>query len=81
MASILIVDDDKYIPSLFEDLLSPLGHEVVAKSTAENALEHLNSEESDLIFLDLKLPGMDGISFLRKLNSLQYRMPVVVITG
>jgi len=81
MASIFIVDDDKQIPSLFEDVLSPLGHEVTAKSTAEEAIEYLNEDETDLIFLDLKLPGMDGISFLQKLNRLQYKIPVVVITG
>jgi two-component system response regulator AtoC len=81
MASIFIVDDDKQIPSLFEDVLSPLGHEVTAKSTAEEAIEYLKEDEADLIFLDLKLPGMDGISFLQKLNRLQYKIPVVVITG
>lgn len=81
MACIFIVDDDKYIPSLLEDVLSPLGHEVTAKSTAEEAIEYLKEEEADLIFLDIQLPGMDGISFLRKLNQLQYRIPVVVITG
>jgi len=81
MASILIVDDDKQILSLFEDVLSPLGHEITAKSTAEEAIECLNADEADLIFLDLKLPGMDGISFLQKLNHLQYKIPVVVITG
>jgi len=81
MASILIVDDDKYIPSLFEDVLSPLGHEVNARSTAEDAIEYLEDGEADLIFLDLKLPGMDGISFLKKLNHLQYKIPVVIITG
>jgi len=81
MASIIIVDDDKQILSLFEDVLSPLGHEVAAKSTAEEAIEYLNADEADLIFLDLKLPGMDGISFLQQLNRLQYKIPVVVITG
>jgi len=81
MASILIIDDDTYIRSTFEDLFIPLGHDVVSLMTAEDALDYLEKDEPDLIFLDLKLPGMDGLGFLEKLQKQKYNIPVVVITG
>ncbi|MBN1998729.1 response regulator, partial [candidate division KSB1 bacterium] len=81
MASILIIDDDTYIRSTFEDLFIPLGHDVVSLITAEDALDYLEKDEPDLIFLDLRLPGMDGLSFLEKLQKQKYNIPVVVITG
>jgi len=81
MASILIIDDDKYIRSTFEDLLVPIGHDVVSLMTAEDAIDYLEKEEIDLIFLDLKLPGMSGLDFLKKLKSMKLDIPIVVITG
>jgi len=81
MASILIIDDDTYIRSTFEDLFVPDGHEVIALMTAEDALAYLQNEEPDLIFLDLKLPGMDGLGFLKELRTRKNDIPVVVITG
>jgi len=81
MASILIIDDDKYIRSTFEDLLVPIGHDVVSLMTAEDAIDYLEKEEIDLIFLDLKLPGMSGLDFLKKLKSMKSDIPIVVITG
>jgi len=81
MASILVIDDDKYIRNTFRDLLSPAGHDVTTLISAEEALKYLKNEDPDLIFLDIKLPGMDGIAFLEHLQNLKYNIPVVVITG
>ena len=81
MASILIIDDDTYIRSTFKDMLVPCGYDVVTLMTAEDAIDYLDKEDVDLIFLDLKLPGMDGLEFLEKLKSMKSDIPVVVITG
>ncbi len=81
MASILVIDDDKYIRSTFEDLLLPAGHDVKTLASAEEALIYLQSEYADLILLDIKLPGMDGLEFLEQLQKLKCDIPVVVITG
>ena len=81
MASILVIDDDKYIRNTFRDLLSPAGHDVTTIISAEEALKYLKNEDPDLIFLDIKLPGMDGIAFLERLQKLKYNIPVAVITG
>jgi len=81
MASILVIDDDKYIRSTISDLLSSTGHEVKTIASAEEGLKYLQSEYADLILLDVKLPGMDGLAFLERLRQLKYNIPVVVITG
>ena len=81
MASILVIDDDKYIRSTVRDLLSSTGHEVKTIASAEEALKYLQSEYADLILLDVKLPGMDGLAFLERIQQLKYNIPVVVITG
>ncbi len=81
MASILVIDDDKLICETFHDLLVPKGHDVVTMETAEAGLAYLDADEPDLILLDLKLPGMDGLSFLNKIQLKKYDIPVIVITG
>jgi len=81
MASILIIDDDTYIRRTFEDLFVPLGHEVIPMMTAEDGLKYLDKDEPDLIFLDLKLPGMNGLELLEVLKSRKNTIPVVVITS
>lgn len=81
MALILIVDDDKYICSTFEDIFAQIGHDVIAMTSADSALKYLEKDEPDLIFLDLKMPGMNGLEFLEILQSTKKNIPVVVITS
>ena len=81
MASILVIDDEQFIRATFSELLEPAGHDVVTLDSAEAALSYLKTEEPDLIFLDIKLPGMDGLSLLEKLREYELDTPVVVITG
>jgi two-component system response regulator AtoC len=81
MASILVIDDEQYIRTTFSELLGPAGHDVTTLESAEAALTFLQTDEPDLIFLDIKLPGMDGLSLLSKLHEMEIRIPVVVITG
>ena len=80
MSSILIIDDDKDIRDTLQDIFEFKGYEVSTKAIAEDALNFLKKEEPDLILLDLKLPGMDGLDFLEEVNNL-YNIPVIIITG
>jgi nitrogen regulation protein NR(I) len=81
MAKILVVDDERGVRSAFEDLLSIKGHEVLAVAGAEEALACLEVEESDLVILDIRLPGMSGLDALGQLKKLHPRLPVIVMTG
>ena len=80
-ARILVIDDDELIRSLFKDTLDKYGHTVVTASTGAEGLDYIKRWDFDLVFLDLKLPEIDGAQLLRELRSAKPRLPVMIITG
>jgi excisionase family DNA binding protein len=79
--SILVVDDDEAIRLLFKDALEEEGHSVVTASTGAEGIECVKMEDFALVFLDLKMPDMDGAELLKQLRGLKPRLPVTIITG
>lgn len=82
-ARILVVDDEPDFQSLFGHYLRKMGHEVAFVDRGEAALAILKLEGFDLVLLDLRLPGMDGMALLRALRAsadLQ-SIPVIVVTA
>lgn len=78
---ILVVDDDEIIRELFRKTLELSNYRVI---TAENGLEALKLVKRwsfDLIFLDLKMSGMDGVETFRQIRQIDSSVPVVIITG
>ncbi|MDM8535218.1 response regulator [Desulfobacterales bacterium HSG17] len=73
---ILIVDDDKAIVKLFELTFLREGYEVRSALSAEEALELLENEKIHVMFLDLNLPGMNGIELCGQIKK---NMPMTVI--
>jgi len=80
-ANILVVDDEETIRSLFKKTLEELGHKVVAAETGLKGLELLKQQDFAMVFLDLKMPGMDGAEFFRQIKTTRPRLPVIIITG
>jgi len=80
-ASILVIDDDELIRSLFKEVLEEQGHTVVTADTSAKGIAYVMQREYNLIFLDLKMPGTDGAEILREMRSIKQRLPVVIITG
>jgi DNA-binding NtrC family response regulator len=78
---VLVVEDDDEIRSALFDALSEIGHEVVAESRAEPALEVLENGDVDLVLTDFRMPGMDGIELCARLASDWPNLPVVVMTA
>jgi DNA-binding response OmpR family regulator len=78
---IVIVDDDPNTGAIFEDSLSLEGHEVQRFTVAIDALSYILSAPPDVIILDLRLPSLDGVSFLERLWLLQQDIPVIVVSG
>ena len=78
---ILVIDDDELIRSLFKQTLEEQGHTVVTAGTGAEGLEYVKRWEFDLVFLDLKLPGMDGAELLREIKSTRPKLAVAIITG
>ena len=77
----LVVDDDPDIQELLRDIVLKHGHEVTVVDNGEEALEELDKQPFDLVFLDLVLPHLSGVEVLRAIKERNKRTVVAVITG
>ncbi len=79
---IIVIDDEEQIRKLLVRILSSAGYDVVTASNGKEALDILPSVSVDLIMLDMNMPEMDGLSFLRKVkdNNLTH-VPVLMVSG
>ncbi len=81
MAKVLVVDDEESIIWVFRKLIEGMGHGFLSSPTAERAIEIARAEQPDLIFMDVKLPGMDGLSALEEARRVSPRARFVVMTA
>jgi excisionase family DNA binding protein len=80
-AKILVIDDDETVCSLFKDTLEGSGHTVTTVNESSQGLELVKNQDYDLVFLDLKMPVMDGAELFRQIRLVKPELPVTVITG
>jgi len=80
-ASILVIDDEETIRLLFQETLGDSGHRVVTAETGCQGLELIKKQDFDLVFLDLKMPGMSGTELFRRIKTIKPKLPVTIITG
>jgi DNA-binding response OmpR family regulator len=78
---ILVVDDELSIRDLFADTFNDVGYEVRVAETGEQALEILKEERIEVIFLDLRLFGMNGIELCRKIRKTNPISIIYAMTG
>ena len=78
---ILIVDDEQSILSTLKGSLEDEGFSTVLASTGENALKIIDSQEIDLVLLDVWLPGKDGLEVLKEIKKTDPGTAVVIMTG
>jgi DNA-binding response OmpR family regulator len=83
VSKILIVDDDESVTQTFASMLRLEGYQVRTAITAENGLREAEENHPDAIILDLRMPLVDGLGFLRRLRSkdAQRTTPVAIVTG
>ena len=83
MARILIIDDDPAVSLTLSRMLELDGHEVKCAGTAQDGLAAAADDTPDAVILDIRMPGMTGLEFLRELrsNTRLCRLPVGIITG
>ena len=81
MAHILIIDDERSIRSTMKDILEFEQHTVTLAEDGAQALEAVGRETFDLIFSDIKMPGMDGMELLDALLARGVEAPIVMISG
>jgi DNA-binding response OmpR family regulator len=83
LAKILIVDDDEGVTQTFARMLRLEGYHVRTAITAENGLREAEEGRPDAIILDLRMPLVDGLGFLRRLRARNDHRstPVAIVTG
>jgi len=81
LAAILIVDDDHHLRRSFDKLLTQDGHTVKTASSGEAALPLARSGEFDLIIMDVRLPGMDGLRTFKAIREIEPLLPVIIMTA
>ena len=78
---VLVVDDEKNIRLLLTEELSDEGYEVLTAESGSVALAMIQKEKPDLVTLDIKMPGEDGLSILRKIREIEYDLPVIICSA
>ena len=81
MATILIVEDDKNQRLLYEKEISEEGYEVVTAADGDGALEKVQKGDVDLVILDIRMPGMDGVEALGRILAINKKIPVIINTA
>ncbi|HSS29769.1 MAG TPA: response regulator [Nitrospiraceae bacterium] len=81
MAKVLVIDDEPGIRDLLDTLLSRKGYDVVLADSGQKGLEVFRRARADVVVLDLKMPGMDGLTVLQQIRHLYPTQPVIILTG
>ena len=81
LKKILVVDDDPVIGKSFDRVLSGKGYAVITAADGEEALRKLSTETYDVVFTDIRMPGMSGIEVAERVKASQPWLPVVIVTG
>lgn len=81
MKKVLVVDDEENIRLLYREELHDEGYEVSVAASADEAMEKIHSEKPDVITLDIKMPGMDGLEFMQKLKDEKSAIPVILCSA
>jgi two-component system, response regulator, stage 0 sporulation protein F len=81
MPKILVVDDEKDICDFVKNFFQERGYDVHTAISGEDALEEVKKNKPDLILLDIKMKGMDGIAALKHIKDIDRKMKVVMVTA
>ncbi|RPH99350.1 MAG: response regulator [Calditrichaeota bacterium] len=81
MANILIVDDEPEILEQLPEIMKRWGHTAFIASNGFDALQVFEREPIDLILSDIRMPEMDGLQLLQKIQDIDKQCPVLFLTG
>jgi len=81
MARVLVADDERGICQAFTEFLSGEGHEPIIASSGPEAVKLVREQAPAVAFLDVRMPGGDGISALEEIRAIAPEMPVIIMTA
>ena len=80
-ARVLVVDDEEAIRSTMKQAIDYAGHDCSLARSGQEGLDTIERESPDVVFLDIKMPGMDGLEVLKRIKEIDKTVEVVVISG
>ena len=81
MKKILVVDDEENICKLYQEELEEMGYEVTTVQDGSSAIAAIEKARYDLVTLDMRMKGMDGIETLRKMKEKNAALPVIIASA
>ena len=81
MTSLLVIDKEVNTRLLFKDEFQGEGYEVTVAETTEEAMKKILYRKPDIITLDIKMPGAEGLEFLRKIKEKESDIPIVICSA
>jgi CheY-like chemotaxis protein len=81
LRKVLVVDDDPAVRKSIDRVLTGKGYAVITAENGEEALRKLNEEKYDLVYTDIRMPGMSGLEVAEEVKARKPWTPVVIITG
>ncbi len=81
MSKILIVDDEVWACDAVKKFMEEKGHNVITSFCGEDALEKVKNEIPDIILLDIRMPGIDGMEVLRRVRQFDEKVGIIMVTA
>ncbi len=78
---VLVVDDKKIIGDLFDFTLGYSGHDITVVDNAMDAMDAIQKQNFDVAFLDIVMPGKDGVEVLREIRQQSPHLPIIMMSG
>jgi len=78
MKTILVVDDERNLSLLYEQELGEEGYRVIVANNAKDAIDQIEKTPPDLVVMDIRMPGMDGIEAMGRILSRNNQMPIIL---
>ena len=79
--NILVIDDEEVVRRSFELALEDSGYHIKTVDCGEKGVEEIKNDSYQLVFLDLKMPGMNGVTTLKKIREISMTVPVYIVTA
>jgi len=81
MAKVLVIDDASFVRMRIKNVLKPVGHMVLEAVNGSNGIQMFQAEKPDLVFMDVNMPEMDGLTALKEIIKINKEAKVIMLTN